>query len=52
VVSRQFWGNVDYPMLMIFAGKLVYTKVVDNSFIYLLLKFSGIWLCGLGVIAV
>jgi hypothetical protein len=25
-------GNVNYPMLMMFSGKLVYTKVVDNSF--------------------
>jgi hypothetical protein len=31
LVSGQFWGNVNYPMLMMFAGKVVYNKVVDIS---------------------
>jgi len=35
-----------------FSGNLVYSKDVDNSVIYLLLKFGGIWLCGLGVMSV
>jgi hypothetical protein len=36
-------GNVNYPILMMFAGKVVYNKVVDNSLKYLMLKFGGIW---------
>jgi hypothetical protein len=31
VVSGQFWGNVDYPMIMMFFEHLVYNKVVYNS---------------------
>jgi hypothetical protein len=34
-------------MIMYFFVKLVYTKVVDNSCIYLLLKFGIIWLSSL-----
>jgi hypothetical protein len=46
-------GNLaKFFMIMCFVVKLVYTKVVDNLCIYLLLKFGGIWPCGLGVIAV
>jgi hypothetical protein len=37
---------------MWFAGKLVNTKVVENSCIYLLLKVGSIWPSSLGVIAV
>jgi hypothetical protein len=46
-------GNLaKFFMIMLFVVKLVYTKVVDNLCIYILLKFGGIWPCGLGVIAV
>jgi hypothetical protein len=46
-------GNLaKFFMIMCFVVKLVYTKVVDNLYIQLLLKFDGIWPCGLGVIAV
>jgi len=37
---------------MTFSGNLVYSKVVDNSVIYMLLECGGIWLCGLGVMSV
>jgi hypothetical protein len=37
-------GNLaKFFMISFFGVKLVYTKVVDNSWIYLLLKFGGIW---------
>jgi hypothetical protein len=39
-------------MIMCFVVKLVYTKVVDNLCIYLLLKFGGIWPSGLETTAV
>jgi len=35
-----------------FSGNVVYRKVVDNSVIYLLLKFGSIWRCGLWVMSV
>jgi hypothetical protein len=37
---------------MMFAAKLVYNKVVDNSLIYLVLNFNGIWPSGLCFMAV
>jgi hypothetical protein len=46
-------GNLTkFFMIIYFVVKLVYTKVVDNLYIYLMLKFGSIWPCGLGVIAV
>jgi hypothetical protein len=39
-------------MIFFFVVKLVYTKVVDKLGIYLLLRFGGIWPCGLGFTAV
>jgi hypothetical protein len=39
-------------MIMCFVVKLIYTKVVDNLCVYLLLKISAIWPSSLGVIAV
>jgi len=35
-----------------FSGNIHYNKVVDNSFIYLMLKFGGIGFCGFFVMAV
>jgi hypothetical protein len=46
-------GNLAmFFMIICFVVKLVYTKVVYNLYVYLLLKFGGIWPCGLGVIPV
>jgi hypothetical protein len=40
-----------FSMIFCFVMKLIYTKVVDNLCIYVLLKFGGIWPCSLRVIA-
>jgi hypothetical protein len=46
-------GNLaKFFMIMCFVVKLVCTKFVENLCIEILLKFGGIWPCGLGVIAV
>jgi hypothetical protein len=41
-----------FSMVFCFVLKLVYTKVVDNLGTDILLKFGGIWPCGLGFTSV
>ena len=46
-------GNLaEFFMIMCFVVKLVYTKVVDNSCIELILKFGVIWPSSLRVTAI
>jgi hypothetical protein len=39
----SFWDFGNCTMKMMFAEKYAYNKVVDDSLIYLVLNFGGIW---------
>jgi hypothetical protein len=51
LILDRFGDLAKFSMILCFIVKLVYTKVVDNLCIYLLLKFGSIWPCSLRVIA-